>query len=193
MNSNHPEEWRPVVGWAGLYEVSDLGRVRSLPKSVAHRLVGNYSVAGRVLKPYPIRTGHLYVNLCHEGKKKHRYVHQLVLEAFVGPRPDGTEACHFPDREPSNNRLENLRWDTPGENQLDKVRHRTHNNTRKTKCPRGHALQGDNLVAAKAKRGVRECRACHLERKSARYHGREFSIELAHDHYRKITHDPKGF
>lgn len=54
-------------------------------------------------------------------------VHRLVLEAFVGPCPDGMEGCHFPDRNPANNRLENLRWDTPKSNAADKVIHGTDN------------------------------------------------------------------
>jgi hypothetical protein len=49
----------------------------------------------------------------------------MVLEAFVGPRPEGMQACHFPDRSTRNNRLENLRWDTGSENTIDKIRHGT--------------------------------------------------------------------
>lgn len=49
-----------------------------------------------------------------------------VLETFVGPCPEGMECCHFPERDRSNNRLDNLRWDTHHENVLDAVRHGTH-------------------------------------------------------------------
>ncbi|RUU22663.1 HNH endonuclease [Mesorhizobium sp. M7A.F.Ca.AU.002.06.1.1] len=52
------------------------------------------------------------------------YVHLLVLEAFVGPRPDGLEGCHN-DGNPDNNRLDNLRWDTPESNQADRIAHGT--------------------------------------------------------------------
>lgn len=50
---------------------------------------------------------------------------RLVLEAFVGPCPEGMEACHFPDRDPANNQLENLRWDTHQANMVDKATHGT--------------------------------------------------------------------
>jgi len=50
------------------------------------------------------------------------FVHRLVLTAFTGPCPTGLEACHFPDTNPSNNYLENLRWDTRSANQKDAVR-----------------------------------------------------------------------
>lgn len=52
-------------------------------------------------------------------------VHRLVLEAFVGPCPKGMQACHFPDPNRSNNRLSNLRWDTPKNNHDDKRKHGT--------------------------------------------------------------------
>jgi hypothetical protein len=55
------------------------------------------------------------------GTTKTRLVHHLVLEAFVGPRPDGQVGCHFDD-DPRNNRVENLRWDTSSANALDRVR-----------------------------------------------------------------------
>lgn len=60
----------------------------------------------------------------YNGKLIQLLVHQLVLEAFVGPRPQGMFACHD-DGNPANNRLENLRWDTPAANSADKVRHGT--------------------------------------------------------------------
>lgn len=55
------------------------------------------------------------------GKRYTRSVHRLVLEAFVGPKPPGMEGCHFPDPDPANNRLSNLRWDTPRANSVDSL------------------------------------------------------------------------
>ena len=57
--------------------------------------------------------GHMSVALSNKNGQRFFRVHRLVLSAFVGPCPVGMEACHFPDRNPSNNHLENLRWDTP--------------------------------------------------------------------------------
>lgn len=56
-----------------------------------------------------------------------RPVHQLVLEAFAGPRPKGKICRHFPDRDPSNNRIENLQWGTYKQNCADKIVHGTGN------------------------------------------------------------------
>jgi hypothetical protein len=61
-----------------------------------------------------------------DGVRKLCYVHRLVLETFVGPRPPGMEGCHFPDRDPANNRLNNLRWDTRQANVNDMIAHGTH-------------------------------------------------------------------
>jgi hypothetical protein len=58
-------------------------------------------------------------------RRKTRQVHRLVLEAFVGPCPPGMEACHDPDRNPHNNRLSNLRWDTRIANRSDARKHGT--------------------------------------------------------------------
>lgn len=68
--------------------------------------------------------GHVSVHLHKNGKVKAFAVHRLVLEAFVGPRPEGMECRHL-DGDPTNNRLENLRWGTHKENERDKIRHGT--------------------------------------------------------------------
>lgn len=88
--------------------------------------VGRNSRVGSNLKP-------LKATITPDGRsqvnpsRKARRVSRLVLEAFVGPCPPGMEACHFPDRNPSNNRLENLRWDTAEANQADRRFHGTSN------------------------------------------------------------------
>lgn len=70
-------------------------------------------------------SGHLRVSLTKDSKKSYRQVHRLVLEVFVGPCPEGMEACHFPDRDPTNNHLANLRWDTQEANHTDRKFHGT--------------------------------------------------------------------
>lgn len=67
------------------------------------------------------RDGYLRIVL-HPGSN-YRQVHRLVLEAFVGPCPEGMEACHDPDPCPANNALSNLRWDTRKANMADCIRH----------------------------------------------------------------------
>ncbi len=80
----------------------------------------------KLKKPYKNRDGRLYVSLYNDGLQTTFSVHRLVLEAFVGPRPKGMEACHFPDPSPLNNTLKNLRWDTPSNNQKDRIVHGTY-------------------------------------------------------------------
>ena len=149
------EEWRPVVGFEGSYEVSNLGRVRSLDRLDAR---GN-QIRGRVLRLAAQRSGHLHLGLWADGKERRTFVHRLVLAAFVGPRPVGAEALHGNGR-PDDNRVENLRWGTPSENQLDSVAHGTHRSARKTHCKSGHAFSAENTYIH---RGRRQCRACHRE------------------------------
>jgi len=110
------ETWKPVVGHEAAYEVSDHGRVRSLERRV--RLVTKQAgettrrVPPRVLRAGPSRSGHLSVAI---GKNNSRLVHQLVLEAFVGPRPEGHEVLHL-NHTPTDNCLYNLKYGTRSEN-----------------------------------------------------------------------------
>lgn len=156
------ETWRPVVGHKGFYEVSDNGRVRSLdrhvdvidlrcskPKTIFH--------PGVILKPTYTRSGHLYVSLGVTRAK--RLVHRIVLEAFIGPAPDGSEACHDNDI-PDDNRLENLRWDTRSANMCDRTKNGVHHHSRRTHCKQGHEYTPDNIYVQPGKPTGRHCRMC---------------------------------
>lgn len=108
------EKWLPVVGYEGLYEVSDHGRVRSA-KTKALK-------APQLQKP----GNRIAVLLWKDGKQRMMRVPRMVLFAFVGAPPKGTECCHN-DGNASNNVLSNLRWDTTQNNQRDRVLHGTSN------------------------------------------------------------------
>ena len=102
------EVWK-VIDRFPRYEVSTLGRVRS---------------AKGVLKPI-LKKGTGYVAVTIRGKKREQIaIHTLVLEAFVGPRPAGYQACHENGKR-DDPRLENLRWDTVKANHADRDRHGT--------------------------------------------------------------------
>ena len=117
------EVWKDIPGYEGRYQVSDHGNVRSVDREVtcisASGIATVRRVPGRTLKPYINKyggRGHLFVSL---GKYTvPQPVHQLVLLAFVGPCPEGMEVCHG-DGDPTNNRLDNLRYDTRSENIMD--------------------------------------------------------------------------
>jgi len=102
------EEWRPVVGYDGIYEVSSLGRVRRQQP---------YHTASGLLRPYFGNTGYQRACLWREGRYSQRFIHQLVAEAFIGHRPDGYEVNHK-DGNKLNNSPENLEWVTRSENVL---------------------------------------------------------------------------
>lgn len=124
------ETWRPIPGYGGHYEASSLGRIRVKDRVVRrkHSTGGmvDFFYKGRLLSPSrATKLGHMTVHLGVDGRKLSASVHRLVLEAFVGPCPDGMEGCHE-DGNPANNRPGNLRWDTHYENNQDRKRHGTY-------------------------------------------------------------------
>lgn len=101
------EQWRPVVGWEGLYEVSSEGRVRSFRRGAN----------GRVLRPGIASHGYPTVAL---GRGNTQSVHVLVAAAFLGPCPEGQEVRHR-DGKRTNPRMENLHYGTRGQNIADAI------------------------------------------------------------------------
>lgn len=148
------EEWRPVpIPGYDHYQVSDQGRLRN-------------TRTGRPMRGTRNKSGHIAVTLSHADRSNptvHRsYLHVLVATAFLGAPSPGQEARHY-DGDPSNNTIENIRWGTRLENVGDAIRHGTHIsalNLGKKTCPRGHALEGENLWKAALSRGARSCLAC---------------------------------
>lgn len=105
------EEWRDIVGWEGLYQVSNLGRVRSLTMLMHTRGEGVWYKNGKILKPYVNRLGYWRYCLSHRGCSKKESAHRLVAEAFI-PNPNGYPIINHKDENPSNNRISNLEWCT---------------------------------------------------------------------------------
>lgn len=110
------ENWLPIMGFEELYEVSDLGRVRSLPRR---------TTSGKVLSPGILRYGYHGYSLFKNNKRTNRTAHTLVLETFAGPRPTGMQVAHV-NGVSSDNRLCNLTWKTAKDNQQDRFKHGTH-------------------------------------------------------------------
>lgn len=153
------EEWRPVPGYEGLYEVSNLGGVRRI-EALVHTVRGERIIPGRTLKTAPNQDGYPKVCLSKDNVRKTFFVHQLILRAFVRHENAGEVACHN-DGNPSNSTLSNLRWDTAKGNSADAIKHGTHTEVKKTHCPQGHPLSGSNLDRRQMKRyGKRRCLAC---------------------------------
>jgi hypothetical protein len=106
--------WKPCPGYEGIYAVSDQGRVMRVAPGKGTRV-------GRILSPVIDHYGYPFVNLSHRPKK----LHQLVCEAFHGPRPSLRHGVAHADGNPRNNRAGNLRWATQRENLADAIVHGT--------------------------------------------------------------------
>lgn len=104
------EIWKDVPGWEGLYQVSDLGIIRSLDRAVP-RGDGFMNLKGKITAQTLMLdgSGRLMVKLCRNNGSKPRYVHTLVALAFLGERPDKHEIHHI-DENVRNNRLSNLEY-----------------------------------------------------------------------------------
>jgi hypothetical protein len=118
------ETWKDVIGYEGLYAVSNLGRVKRLRRVVdrnnqwgKHKL----ELKERILRGSINKQGYVIVELLGSVRVG---VHRLVLESFVGPCPDGMFGRHL-DGNPANNRIDNLRWGSVTENNRDKILHGT--------------------------------------------------------------------
>lgn len=121
LNESSPVEYRDVPGFPD-YRVGSDGSVWSKRVSARWGQPPRWTKINGSLADH----GYVKVSLFVDGQGKvDKYVHQLVLEAFVGPCPEGMEACHDPDRTRTNNTLSNLRWDTRKGNIADKVTHGT--------------------------------------------------------------------
>jgi|SRR5712664_341592 len=153
------EMWLPVPGWEGLYEVSNFGNIRSLPREAMTGRAGIKLRQGRVLKPGTYKDGHKHVTLSRNGNTKCYQVHKLVLLAFVGPCPEGLQVRHL-NGIPDDNHLENLVYGTPKENMKDRdEEHGKNHNLNKTHCPQEHEYDEENTYVVPTT-GVRQCKAC---------------------------------
>jgi len=108
------EQWKDVVGFEGIYQVSNFGNVINTTTNK----IKSQCINKKDNRPF--------LALWKNNKCKICRPHRLVLEAFVGKCPEGMEGCHN-DGNAFNNHLSNLRWDTPKNNHADKIKHGTTN------------------------------------------------------------------
>ena len=103
------EKWKPIPGYEGYYEVSSIGRVRSIDRIVQNGAWAK-PVYGRILK-LNNNDGYMYCSLCKDGKPKPHKVHRLVALAFV-PNPNNLPYINHKNEDKGDNRVENLEWCT---------------------------------------------------------------------------------
>jgi hypothetical protein len=139
------EEWRPISGFPD-YEVSSFGRVRRVVESRNGHLP-------KVLKPSRSRDGYEIVTLSNGEKPTRKQIGRLVCEVFHGAPPTPDHQAAHNDGNPSNNRVDNLRWATRTENMADCLLHGTramgsrHGRTTKPeRTPRGSRHGGAKLT-----------------------------------------------
>lgn len=111
MTKEIVEEWRPVKEYEGCYEVSNIGRVRSLDRVVIGKDGKKRFYKGQILIPGKDKDGYLLVNLHSNGKGKTKFIHHLVVEAFI-PNPDNLEFINHKDEVKTNNVVTNLEYCT---------------------------------------------------------------------------------
>lgn len=107
--SDSGEQWLPVVGFEGIYEVSNLGSVKSVR-------------TGKLMKPHALPGRYPHTTLSRNGHETSAYIHDLVAEAFIGHKPSGSEVNHI-NLDKRDNRLENLEYCTCQENTQHAIEH----------------------------------------------------------------------
>lgn len=122
------EIWKNIPGFDGAYEVSNLGRVRSFLRRIA---VNTFTIQRdkepKILKPGLHTEGYMIVVLYHKGKNPKKFIHRLVLMAFQGHPAYRYQGSHLNGIR-HDNRLENLKWCSPKENESHKIIHGTYFN-----------------------------------------------------------------
>lgn len=188
------ERWRPVKNFEGFYEVSNLGRVRSVDRTVTSRNRWGpieKHLRGKILSQATGSYGYLVVTMSRDGRERPYRVHLLVGEAFLGPRPPGHDIRHGP-RGRQANAAADLCYGTRAENEQDKIRDGTFRHGGDGRA--GEAANHVKLTWAIA-REIRRRRAAG-ERPSAL--AREFNTTpstvyyIASNRQWKAEHDPQG-
>lgn len=133
------EIWKPVVGYEGRYEVSNLGRVKSLPRCLIRANGRAHPQPEKIFKQSPDRAGYMRVGLysLDNAKRLNKLVHRLVCEAFHGPSIGDKKFVNHKDLNKANNLVDNLEWVTNQENMDHAAAHGVYNPIRrKSPVPR---------------------------------------------------------
>lgn len=155
------EIWKSIKGYEGLYEISNLGRVKSL----------NYNRTGKekILKPSKINSGYLHITICKNGKMKYFLVHRLVASAFL-PNPDNLPCINHKNNDKMDNRLSNLEYcsyhynNTYGAHkQLQRESHINNlENNKRAKSVNQYSLYNEYIKTfLSARRASEELNICH--------------------------------
>jgi len=126
------EEWRPVVGYEGLYEVSNLGKIKSVDRYVYYKRKersgevreSKQHVPEHIVKQGRQKSGYADIPLSKNGVTTINLVHRIIAQAWIeNPNPEVFSYVNHIDSDPTNNSLNNLEWTTPGQNTSHAVQH----------------------------------------------------------------------
>ena len=108
------EEWKDISGYEGRYQISNMGRIRSLPRIVKNG-IGECHKKGKILKPQKAVNGYMRATLCNEKYYKHFKIHRLVAEHYI-PNPENKPQVNHINGDKTDNRVDNLEFCTHEEN-----------------------------------------------------------------------------
>lgn len=164
------EIWKPIPEYEGYYEVSNCGAVRSLPRKVyRNRYRGqNLTIRGRILTRAPQAGGYLKVILSKHGTAVHRRTGYLVLLAFVGPRPSRHHEVSHLNNVRTDDRLENVIWETKKKNNERKREHGT------------NGAGSKNAMAQLTEDDIKYIRATYRYRVNSAELGKRFGVDPKH-------------
>lgn len=100
------EKWKDIKGYEGLYQISNLGNVKSLKKKA-----GKSTRSERLIKTHFDKDGYVYATLCKNNKTHLATIHRLIAEAFI-PNPNNLPQINHKDEDKTNNSIDNLEWCT---------------------------------------------------------------------------------
>ena len=128
-SNNEIEIWKLIQGYEGLYEVSNIGRVKSFQKNNSNKSKTDFTI----INPFIQKKGYFRISLSKNSCRKKYLIHRLVAQAFI-PNPNNLPQVNHKNNDKSNNKIENLEWMT----NLDNTKHAWKNGFKNRDCyPRG--------------------------------------------------------
>jgi len=115
------ERWMPIKGYEGSYEISDIGRVKSITRTMPHKSFGQWTIKERVLKPGKHNYSFVFLH-SGGGNQKPKQIHRLVAEHYI-PNPGKLPQVNHIDGNRNNNHVDNLEWCTPKQNMEHAMKH----------------------------------------------------------------------
>jgi hypothetical protein len=151
------EVWKDVVGFEGLYQVSDFGRVKSLCRTTPYKddLIHKRIISEKILKMKLMNTFYIEVMLSMNGQRNYKRVHRLVAESFIQNQENKDQINHK-DGNKQNNNLSNIEWCTQSENQLHKYRYLGYTGQRGEKSVNSK-LSSKQVLEIRDKKGEYSC------------------------------------